>query len=974
MKRIHLTLIALFCAMASFAQVAPIVGISHICAGSITAESDATPGGIWSSGAPGVAIVGSSSGLVTGVASGTATITYTVGTSFATLSITVDPIPAPIAGPSSFCVGSSITLTDGSIGGVWSSSTPTVAAVGSISGTLTGISAGTTVISYSLPTGCITTSLISVNPMPTAISGSPVVCTGTTITLASAPSGGTWVSTPSFVASVTTSTGIVTGLSLGTATITYTLGTGCYSTTTVTVSSGSVPLHNVTGGGSYCSGGSGMHIGLDGSNTGVNYQLLLGGVPVGALVAGTGGALDFGAFTSSGTYTVAATGGTGCSATMTGSATISIAALPVAYTITGGGSYCAGGTGVAIGLSGSDPGVNYQLYAGTAPVGTPVAGTGSYISFGPVTGGSTYTVIATNGSGCITTMSGTATITVYPIPTAFVVSGGGSYCAGGTGVHVYLANSVTGINYQAMIGGTLIGGPIAGTGAAIDFGLFTPPGTYTIVARDPVTSCTNNMVGSATITVTPVVTPTATIIATPGTTICAGAQDTFTVASTGGGTTPGYQWSVNGAPVAGATNSTFSYMPLTGDVVTIDLTSTAPCASPTLVAASVTITVSSPTIIASVAPSGCGGSVTLSATGGASYSWLPATGLSCSTCSSPTLIPLTSTTYTVTGTDGFGCSGTATVSTDGNRISGHINYAGGVSTDTFKVWLIQFNPSDSSITALDSVDNCNDGGTPYFEFMDKPAGNYLVKAKLNSSIPGTSGYIPTYSLSSPHWDSAATVAHTSSADTLHIDMVYGTVPVGPGFISGYVVSGAGKSTAGEVPVDGMTIYLKNTAGTIITYTTTAPDGTYSFSNLGYGTYLIYPETYKYYTLPSTLITLAPGADTVSAINFKKHTTTGLITPYDNTKVHPAPIVAKGISLYPNPAQDKVTIVGTGIEDGNTKISLYDQLGKLVYTTNTSVTNGLLMVPVELKSLPVAVYTINITTASGNITRLQLVKD
>lgn len=37
---------------------------------------------------------------------------------------------------------------------------------------------------------------------------------------------------------------------------------------------------------------------------------------------------------------------------MTGSVNISIDPLPVVYAITGGGGYCAGGTGVHIGLSG----------------------------------------------------------------------------------------------------------------------------------------------------------------------------------------------------------------------------------------------------------------------------------------------------------------------------------------------------------------------------------------------------------------------------------------------------------------------------------------------------------------------------------------------------------------------------------------------------------------------------------------------
>lgn len=44
-----------------------------------------------------------------------------------------------------------------------------------------------------------------------------------------------------------------------------------------------------------------------------------------------------------GTYTVIATNpATGCTSTMTGTASVSITALPVAFTMTGGGNYCNG--------------------------------------------------------------------------------------------------------------------------------------------------------------------------------------------------------------------------------------------------------------------------------------------------------------------------------------------------------------------------------------------------------------------------------------------------------------------------------------------------------------------------------------------------------------------------------------------------------------------------------------------------------
>ena len=127
---------------------------------------------------------------------------------------------------------------------------------------------------------------------------------------------------------------------------------------------------------------------------------------------------------------------------------------PVAYSVSGGGSYCAGGSGVFVGLTNSDAGITYQLQLGGTNIGTPVSGTGVALNFGLQTAAGTYGVIATNtSSGCTATMTGSTTVSINPLPAAFAVVGGGSFCSGGTGVNVGLSGSGTGISYQLQRGG-----------------------------------------------------------------------------------------------------------------------------------------------------------------------------------------------------------------------------------------------------------------------------------------------------------------------------------------------------------------------------------------------------------------------------------------------------------------------------------------------------------------------------------------
>ena len=296
--------------------------------------------------------------------------------------------------------------------------------------------------------------------------------------------------------------------SSGTVQLTVTVNNkaGCGSTTSppknVTINAAPTKF-DMTGGGSYCTGGSGVAVGLSGSQTGVNYQLVRdSSINVGSAVAGTGSALNFGNQTASGTYTVVATSNGSCVSNMNGSAIVAVTALPLLFNVTGGGAYCSGGAGLPVGLDGSQSGVSYQLKRNGSNVGSPVTGTGSAISFGNQTAAGTYTVEANPGTLCPRTMTGSASISINPLPTAFSVTGGGTYCAGGAGLAVGLSGSQTGVNYQLKRGGSNVGSPVAGTGSALNFGNQTAAGTYTVVAtNNSANGCSGSMNGSASISI-----------------------------------------------------------------------------------------------------------------------------------------------------------------------------------------------------------------------------------------------------------------------------------------------------------------------------------------------------------------------------------------------------------------------------------------------------------------------------------------
>ncbi len=121
----------------------------------------------------------------------------------------------------------------------------------------------------------------------------------------------------------------------------------------------------------------------------------------------------------------------------------------------------------------------------------------------------------------------------------------------------------------------------------IDAGINQPAFAYIPSIGDEVTCLLFSSLSCATgspatsapviMTVYPMLTATVSISAS-STNVCAGTLTNFTASVTNGGTSPVFQWKVNGINV-GTNNSIFSYIPQNGDIITCTLTSNALCLS-----------------------------------------------------------------------------------------------------------------------------------------------------------------------------------------------------------------------------------------------------------------------------------------------------------------------------------------------------------------------------------------------------------
>ena len=537
---------------------ASITGTLTVCVGLTTALSDITTPGTWSSSNLNASV--GSTGIVQGLNGGVSIITYTIPTGCISIAVvTVNPLPATIMGNTSVCLGLTTSLTDASPGGAWNSSNNFYASVNAFTGIVSGNNVGTATITYKLPTGCIMTTTVTVDPLPAPITGTMNVCVNYTTTLSDASGGGTWSSSNSAIGSVNSSTGVVGGISAGTVTITYTLPTSCIITTVVTVNPQPQPITGIQ---SVCHG-----------DTTYLNDVTPGGVwssssPATASVGTSGMVIGVGL---SGTSTIVYSLAAGCNSTVV----VTVNPLPSVYGVTGGGSYCQGGSGVPIGLNGSNVGISYLLYYGPSATGY-LAGTGSSLNFGLLTVAGTYTVRATdNTTGCHSNMTGTAVVVITPTvnPLVSITTGVGDTVCPGTLVTFSpdTANAGSAPTYQWSVNGVLVSLSSTYSYIPANGDIVTVIMTSNGVCVMPLTA-TNYIK----MHVIPDANPLVSISIDPGDTICQYAAATFTATPTFGGSAPTYAWYVNSSGPLGS-GPIFSYYPTTGDIVYCTMTSNYQC-------------------------------------------------------------------------------------------------------------------------------------------------------------------------------------------------------------------------------------------------------------------------------------------------------------------------------------------------------------------------------------------------------------
>ena len=338
------------------------------------------------------------------------------------------------------------------------------------------------------------------------------------------------------------------------------------------------------------------------------------------------------AISGSGTYYIKASTSPACYAIAPVTVTVSNN-LPVSVSISPSANPICSGTPVTFTAAPTNGGSSpaYQWKVNGSNVGTNST-TYSSSSFN---NNDAVTCLLTSSFACATgspATSPTTTMTVNPnLPVSVSISPSANPICSGTSVTFTATPTNGGVtpSYQWKVNGSNVGT----NSTTYNSSSFNNSDVVTCVLTSNATCATGSPATSSTTTmiVNPNL-PVSVSIAPSANSICSGTSVTFTATPTNGGTTPSYQWKINGSNV-GTNNTTYSSSSFNNnDAVTCVLTSNAMCATGSPATSSTTTMTVNPNlpVSVSISPSAnpiCSGtSVTFTATptnGGTtpSYQW-----------------------------------------------------------------------------------------------------------------------------------------------------------------------------------------------------------------------------------------------------------------------------------------------------------------------------------------------------------------
>ena len=263
-----------------------------------------------------------------------------------------------------------------------------------------------------------------------------------------------------------------------------------------------------------------------------------------------------------------------------------------------------------------------------------------------------------------------------------------------------------------------------------------------------------------------------------------------------------------------------------------------------------------------------------------------------------------------------------------------------------EVFVVTLDPQNLQLSAIDTL-TLAPADSGVYNFTVPNNKQYFIKAALLPQDADYATNLPTYYGGSNLWYGAAGlfVPQPGGMATMNLDipLAQGSNSGGPGFVSGSVTAGAGKTTVAYAPIPMVLMDPESMQPVAFAYT--QPDGSYSIDNLPYGTYLLHAGLTGVYA-GDHQVTLSPDQPGLDDANFDLE---DLLTDRKAT------LPAANLKVYPNPTDDNLRITGAKAIQAS-DIQIYDLNARELTVAIERTADG---VQVSTAKLPTGVYMLRV---------------
>jgi PKD repeat protein len=318
-------------------------------------------------------------------------------------------------------------------------------------------------------------------------------------------------------------------------------------------------------------------------------------------------------------------------------------------------------------------------------------------------------------------------------------------------------------------------------------------------------------------------------------------------------------------------------------------------------------------------------------------------------------------TYTVTlhSVDSIGCEWNRTqsvnVETTTFDLYGYVYLSNQLYVDHGLAELLR---ADSGVITVVASQEFGDSLGMYW-FGGVLPGHYYIRATLLPTSAYFGQYVPTYYIDAVNWGSATLIELGQPANpyNIHMHHVNGYTS-GNGNING-TINQNGKYSDNGTPAADVEVLLMDESNQVLAFTMTNSSGEFSFENMAFGTYKVYPEMIEKNTTPTTVIL----DETHTGVNVVFTIEGGNISGIHDATAQPEFTVS---DVYPNPVSEIAnlniqTLRSTGITAG-----IYSITGEFVKEINCTLHSGANKIVIPVAGLRKGLYYIKIEKPQGGV--------